>query len=221
MGAIRGKDGVVFAVEKIITSKLYEKSANRRIFSVDSHVGMTGSGLYADVRQLADIAMTEAANYKSEYGSNIPVRYLTDRVSNYIHAYTLYSALRPFGTTIMMGSYTDTDGPELYCIENSGLHYRYWGCAAGKAKQSAKTEIEKLEMKNMTCKELVKEAAKIIYQVHDEVKDKMFELELSWVTKDTGGIHQRVPNDVAAAAEKFAKEALEDSDDDSDDGDMS
>ena len=37
-------------------------------------------------------------------------------------------------------------------------------------------------MKNMTCKELVKEAAKIIYQVHDEVKDKMFELELSWVS---------------------------------------
>ena len=46
--AIRGKDGVVFAVEKIITSKLYEKSANRRVFSVDAHVGMTGSGLYAD-----------------------------------------------------------------------------------------------------------------------------------------------------------------------------
>ena len=76
-------------------------------------------------------------------------------------------------------------------------------------------------MQELTCADLVKEAAKIIYMVHDEVKDKMFELELSWVTKDTGGIHQRVPNDVAAAAEKFAKEALEDSDDDSDDGDMS
>ena len=44
--ALHGKDGVVFAVEKIISSKLYEKSANR--FSVDSHVGMTGSGLYAN-----------------------------------------------------------------------------------------------------------------------------------------------------------------------------
>ena len=84
---------------------------------------------FSVVRQLADIAMTEAANYKSEYGSPIPVKYLTDRVSNYVHAYTLYSALRPFGTTIMMGSYTDIDGPELYCIENSGLYYRYWGCA--------------------------------------------------------------------------------------------
>ena len=81
------------------------------------------------VRQLADIAMTEAANYKAEYGSPIPVKYLTDRVSNYVHAYTLYSALRPFGTTIMMGSYSDIEGPELYCVENSGLHYRYWGCA--------------------------------------------------------------------------------------------
>ena len=127
--AIRGKDGVVFAVEKIITSKLYEKEANRRIFSVDSHIGMAGSGLYADVRQLADIAMTESANYKSEYGSPIPVKYLTDRVASYVHAYTLYSSLRPFGSVVMFGSCTEIDGPELYCIENSGIHYRYWGCA--------------------------------------------------------------------------------------------
>jgi len=216
--AIRGKDGVVFAVEKIITSKLYEKSANRRIFSIDRHIGMAGSGLYADVRQLADIAITEASNYMSDYGSPIPVRHLTDRVSSYIHAYTLYSAVRPFGTTIMFGTYTDVDGPELYCVENSGLYYRYWGAAAGKAKQSAKTEIEKLEMKNMTCKELVKEAAKIIYQVHDEVKDKMFELELSWVSKDTNGKHERVPKNIHEEAEAYAKEALEeDSDSDADD----
>ena len=65
----------------------------------------------------------------SDYGSPIPVRHLTDRVSSYIHAYTLYSAVRPFGTTIMFGTYTDVDGPELYCVENSGLYYRYWGAA--------------------------------------------------------------------------------------------
>ena len=130
--AIRGKDGIVFAVEKIITSKLYEKESNRRIFSVDRHVGMAGSGLYADVRQLADIAMTECANYKSDYGSPIPIKSLVDRVSAYCHAYTLYSSVRPFGTTIMFGTYSDLNGPELYCVENSGLHYAYWGCAVSK-----------------------------------------------------------------------------------------
>lgn len=35
------------------------------------------------------------------------------------------------------------------------------GCATGKAKQSAKTEIEKLKLGQMTCKELAKEAAKM------------------------------------------------------------
>ena len=108
----------------------------------------------------------------------------------------------------------------MYCIEPSGTSYGYWGCAAGKAKQAAKTEIEKLDLKNKSCKDLINEAAKIIYMVHDEVKDKMFELELSWVTKDTNGIHERVPEKVLEAAEKFAKEALEE-DSDSDGDDMS
>ena len=34
-------------------------------------------------------------------------------------------------------------------------------------------------------------------QVHDEVKDKMFELELSWVGEFTDGVHKRVPEDVS------------------------
>ena len=57
--AIRGKDGVVFAVEKIVTSKLYEKGANRRIFTIDRHIGMAAAGLVTDARQLADIARDE------------------------------------------------------------------------------------------------------------------------------------------------------------------
>jgi hypothetical protein len=37
----------------------------------------------------------------------------------------------------------------------------YVGCAVGKAKQAAKTEIEKLKLADMTSKELVKEAARM------------------------------------------------------------
>jgi len=64
-------------------------------------------------------------------------------------------------------------------------------------------------------KDLVKEAAKIIYVVHDEVKDKSFELELSWVVAETNGIHQFVPKDLFDEAEKYAKDSLR-QDDDSD-----
>ena len=59
--AIRGKDGVVFAVEKIVTSKLYEAGANRRIFNIDTHIGMAAAGLVTDARQLASIARDEVS----------------------------------------------------------------------------------------------------------------------------------------------------------------
>ena len=40
---IRCKDGVVLAVEKIITSKLLKPDANKKIATVDRHVGIVSS----------------------------------------------------------------------------------------------------------------------------------------------------------------------------------
>ena len=37
---IRGKDGVVFGVERLVQSRLYEDDANKRIFHIDLHIGM-------------------------------------------------------------------------------------------------------------------------------------------------------------------------------------
>uniref|UniRef100_A0A8C7LEI4 Proteasome subunit alpha type n=1 Tax=Oncorhynchus kisutch TaxID=8019 RepID=A0A8C7LEI4_ONCKI len=195
---IRCKDGVVFGVEKLVLSKLYEQGSNKRIFNVDRHVGM----LVLQYSALNHCATRE---------------HLSERVAMYVHAYTLYSAVRPFGCSFILGSYDQDDGPQLYMVDPSGISYGYWGCAIGKAKQAAKTEIEKLQMKDMTCRELVKEVAKIIYIVHDEVKDKSFELELSWVGEVTNGKHELVPKDVREEAEKYAKDSLEEEDDSDED----
>ncbi|XP_014664784.1 PREDICTED: proteasome subunit alpha type-3-like isoform X2 [Priapulus caudatus] len=228
--AIRGKDGVVFAVENLILSKLYEKGTNKRIHNLDSHIGMAMAGLLSDGRSLVDVARTEASNYRMDYGSSIPLKTMADRMSMYMHAYTLYSAVRPYGCSIVIGSYEDGN-PQMYMVDPSGVAMGYYGIAIGKARQAAKTEIEKLKMTEMTCRELVKEAAKmlveiltlaflfVIHVVHDEVKDKAFELELSWVGEMTGGKHERVPDDLRAEAEKYAKEALAESDE-SEDEDM-
>lgn len=37
---LRCEEGVVLAVEKLVTSKLYEPGANKRIFNIDKHIGM-------------------------------------------------------------------------------------------------------------------------------------------------------------------------------------
>ncbi|XP_043665394.1 proteasome subunit alpha type-3 [Vespula pensylvanica] len=209
---LRGKDGVVFAIEKLITSKLYEPGANKRIFNIDQHIGMAVSGLISDARQIAETARSEAASYRSQYGIGIPLKYLNERVSMYMHAYTLYSAVRPYGCSVILGAH-EVDGPAMYMIDPSGVSYGYYGCAVGKAKQTAKTEIEKLELSDMTCKDLVEEAARIIYLVHDELKDKQFELEMSWVGAHTNGRHERVPTKIKEDAEKNARKAMEENSD--------
>jgi len=48
-----------------------------------------------------------------------------------------------------------------------------------------------------------------IYLVHDDAKEKEFELELSWIGQETNGVHLPVPADLQRDAEAKAKAALE------------
>lgn len=212
--AIRGKDGVVFAVEYNITSKLHEKAPHHRIFTIDRHIGLVAAGLLADGRMIANQARNEACDYHEKFGTPIPMKAMSERVASYMHGFTVLGYNRPLGASVLMGGYSATDGPELYMAEPSGVSWGYYGCAIGKGAQAAHSEIEKLKMTELSCRELVKEAAKIIYGIHDEVKDKEFNLFLSWVTADTNGEHHFVPADVFADAEAYAKAALEAEDND-------
>jgi len=217
---VRCRDGVVLGVEKLITSKMLVEGSNRRIMTVDLHAGMALTGIAADGRQLVNKARSEARSYKSFYGSAIPGKVLSERVAGFMHMHTLYWYLRPFGSTAIIASYDD-EGPELYMSEPQGTSYKYYACAVGKQRNGAKTELEKIKFETVTCREAVMEIAKIIYKLHDDVKDKAFELELSWVCDESKRKHVSVPADLRESAIKAAVAAKEraemaDSDDDDD-----
>lgn len=48
-----------------------------------------------------------------------------------------------------------------------------------------------------------------IYLVHDDAKEKEFELEMTWIGDETNGLHLPVPKDLLDEAEQKAKAALE------------
>ena len=48
-----------------------------------------------------------------------------------------------------------------------------------------------------------------IYLVHDDTKEKDFELEMSWIGDETKGLHLPLPKDLMEEAEAKAKAALE------------
>jgi len=48
-----------------------------------------------------------------------------------------------------------------------------------------------------------------IYLVHDDAKEKEFELEMSWIGSESNNLHVHVPKDLFDEAEAQAKAALE------------
>lgn len=102
------------------------------------------------------------------------------------------------------------------------LNQGYYGAATGKGRQTAKGELEKLDLASgtMSLHDGVKEAARIIYVAHEDTKDKEFELEMTWISSldgPTKGRHMEVPKELLEEAEKAAKKAMEGEDDEEDD----
>lgn len=120
---IRCKDGVVLGVEKPVLSKMLVEGSNRKVFAVDRHAGMVSGGLTPDGRMLSNRATEEASNYKQFYGEPIPGTVLSERLASYVHVFTLYWSVRPFGASALLAIY-DHDGPALYHIEPSGASHR-------------------------------------------------------------------------------------------------
>lgn len=220
---IKCTDGVVFAVEKLITSKLLVPKKNVKIQTIDRHVGCVYSGIIPDGRYLVNKSREEASSFKSLYNRPIPIPALADRMGQYVQAHTLYNSVRPMGVTTIFGG-IDSNGPHLYMLEPSGTYWGYKGAATGKGRQTAKAELEKLMDNNsdgITTKDAIKQAAKVIYMAHEDNKDKDFEIEISWCsTEGTKGLHKFVTGDLLNEAIEYAKKEISVSDiNDSDDSD--
>lgn len=211
---IRCSDGVVMAVEKPQVSKMLVAGSNRRMFGVTPRAGIAVTGFVADGRQVVNRARDEARSYKDIYGHDIVPSVLSNRLANYVHYFTTHGALRPFGCASMIAAFDeDVKSHELYMVEPSGLCFRYFGCAAGKGANAAKTEVEKLLQRagsngtEITCVEAVKELARIMYVVRDSSRDKPFELEMGWLSEATDWKYTAVPSDVVSSADTAGKAA--------------
>jgi len=214
---LKCNDGIVLCVEKPLQSKMMLPSSSRRLHTVDTNSGLAITGFVSDGRQIVNRAREEASNYFESYGSQIPPSVLADRVGAYIHYFTLHGSLRPFGINALLASYDiETKDYQLHMIEPSGVNYQYFGCAAGKGRQAAKTELEKISIRNghpndtLDVKQGVKQLARIILMLHDDAKDRPFEIEMGWLCAETGWEHKGVPKEFIKEAIEWAKKDLED-----------
>ena len=178
--------------------------------AVDRHAGVACAGLVPDGRQLAFRARAECANYASFFGDRIPARVLADRLASYMHLYTLYWSVRPYGATAVMATCDpDKNEPLLFVAEPTGVCHSYRACACGRGRQSVRTDLERLDLETLTTDAAIKEVAKLMLKAKDESSKRETEIEMAVIGTATNGIFQRVPDNVVQNAVDVAKAEID------------
>ena len=108
------------------------------------------NGLIPDGKNLMYRGREESAQYEKMFGIKIPGQVLSDRLALRAQMSTIYSAFRPFGTSLILACHDSLKGYGLYMVEPSGCAYEYYGCASGRGKQLSRNEIEKKNFREMT-----------------------------------------------------------------------
>uniref|UniRef100_A0A0E0L451 Proteasome subunit alpha type n=1 Tax=Oryza punctata TaxID=4537 RepID=A0A0E0L451_ORYPU len=109
------------------------------------------------------------------------------------------------GTGYDLSVTTFSPDGRVFQVEYAGKAVDNSGTVVGiKCKDGIVLGVEKLVTSKMILKG--------IYGVHDEAKDKDFELELSWVCDESKRQHEKVPDDLVEQAKAAAQAALEEMD---------
>ncbi|GIX65497.1 proteasome subunit alpha, putative [Babesia caballi] len=200
------RDGVVFVADSVLCGYSDSTNVSRnvlqarpmlRLYAVEEGFGCAVTGMIPDAQCIVRRTKAECKAFFGEYGVKIPLSMLAERVALFVHAYTLYWHVRPFGASMILSG-IDTNGKKsLYCIEPSGACYKYAGMAIGKFKHLVKTEIEKLDLGSLSCRDALKELSLAIMISRDEDSSKTNDVQMAWICAESNNAFQIVPDEVA------------------------
>ncbi len=134
------KDAVVLGATKT-TAPLGVSESYKKIFEIDSHIGLVSSGLLSDARDLVEFSRVRAQINRITYGEPISVSSITRHISDRKHMVTQYAGMRPYGVGLLIGGVNDK--PELYETDPSGTMIEWQAQAIGRGAEKARKVLER------------------------------------------------------------------------------
>ncbi len=175
---IVSKDGVIFAVDKKVKSKLVVPTSIEKIFKIDEHIATASSGLVADARRLVDIARRQAQVNRLQYHEPITVTGLAKYIGDLEQMYTQSGGIRPFGISLIIGGVSD-DQCRVYETDPSGALVEYKATAIGFGREKALEIFEEKYNDDLTIDEAIDLAIEGIYKATDgKVADDSVEISV-------------------------------------------
>lgn len=142
--AIRGEDCVVMVVQKKVAEKLMDPGCVTSLFNITPRIGCALTGMMQDGKALVMRARQIASKFEAEFGYEIPVHFLSQKVANIAQVYTQHAYMRPYGVTAFFSAIDDEKGPQLYKVQPTGTYLGYKACSAGTKEDDANNGLEKI-----------------------------------------------------------------------------
>jgi len=162
--ALKYKGGVVILAYKDISSKLVEISSIEKIIQIDNNFVCAYIGLSADARHLIEYSQDIAANYRFWYDEQINIKSLVEELCGYIHLFTTFGGVRPFGLVLIIAG-VDSNGIHLFATDPSGSFLGYKAVCEGIKNDNVLKYLNKHYNENITLDQAIKLAFNSIKKV--------------------------------------------------------
>lgn len=139
---ITTNEGIIFIGDRKIKSRLLIKDSFKKVFEVDSHIAVTGSGAMSDGRRLIEQSQIIAQEHRVNFQESIDVLHLVKDIANIQQHYSQSGGLRPFGVSLLIGGIEDKK-PVLYQTTPSGMYMRFLARSVGSLENQINEGLEK------------------------------------------------------------------------------
>lgn len=189
--AILCPEGVVFAVEKRLSSPLLIPSSVEKVYAIDDHIGVVMAGLAADGRTMVDHMRVTAQNHRFSFGEPIGVRAVTESVCDLALSFGEGrrkrdgQMSRPFGTALLVSGIDEDGQPYLFHTDPSGTYTRCSARAIGGGSEGAEALLRESYRPDLTLLEAEDLALSTLRQV---IQEKLSEnnIEVACARASTG-----------------------------------
>ena len=191
------KEGIILACEKESISKLYEKGRHSdKIYTIDRNIVAGVGGLSADANLLIDYSREFSQNFYFKYKTLTPVENVVKYISDIMQIKTQFGSTRPYGAGFLFAGWDKNYGFQLYNAEPSGIYNTWKAHAIGKNDQSAQSSLKQYYEKDVSLKDGLKLAVKILKKSLDKNKISPENIEIFILEINEDGLNQRfVKND--------------------------
>lgn len=146
--AVRGKDCVVAITQKKVEDKSIVPSSVTHMFKVTDKIGALFTGSLPDSRNILVRMRQFAGDFRNDFGYEIPIHILADKLAEFAQVYTQEAYMRPLCCITILFGIDDEKGPQVFKIDPAGFYVGYRATATGEKEQSANNQLEREFKKN-------------------------------------------------------------------------